>query len=63
VTNAYKISVGKTEGKRLHGRHRPTWEDNIKKILIVKGWEDVAQDKVQWRAVVNMVMSLPSCSI
>jgi hypothetical protein len=28
--NAYRISVGKTEGKIPLGRHRRRWEDNIK---------------------------------
>jgi hypothetical protein len=26
----YKVLVGKTEGKRPLGRHRPRWEENIK---------------------------------
>jgi hypothetical protein len=28
--NAYRILVGKTEGKRQNGRPRPKLEDNIK---------------------------------
>jgi hypothetical protein len=28
--NAYKILVVKPEGKRSLGRHRHSWEDNIK---------------------------------
>jgi hypothetical protein len=28
--NAYRILVGKLEGKRPLGRHRCRWEDNIK---------------------------------
>jgi hypothetical protein len=31
--NAYKILVGKPEGKRLLRRPRPRWMDNIKMIL------------------------------
>jgi hypothetical protein len=31
--NAYKILVGKPEGKRLLGRPRRRWEDNIKMDL------------------------------
>ena len=27
---AYRVLVGKPEGKRPPGRHRPRWEDNIK---------------------------------
>jgi hypothetical protein len=31
--NAYRISVGKPEGKRPLGRPRRRWEDNIKMDL------------------------------
>jgi hypothetical protein len=31
--NAYRILVGKTEGKRLLGRPRCKWVDNVKMIL------------------------------
>jgi hypothetical protein len=31
--NAYRIFVGKPEGKRLLGRHRRRWVDNIKMDL------------------------------
>jgi hypothetical protein len=30
IRNAYKILVGKPKGKRLLGRHRHRWKDNIK---------------------------------
>jgi hypothetical protein len=33
VRGAYNILVGKPEGRRLLGRHRRRWEDNIKMIL------------------------------
>jgi hypothetical protein len=36
--NAYRILVGKTEGKRLLGRPRRRWEDNIKMDLREMGW-------------------------
>jgi hypothetical protein len=29
----YRVLVGKSEGKRPLGRHRPRWEDNIKMDL------------------------------
>jgi hypothetical protein len=29
MKNAYKVLVGKLEGKRPLGRHRRRWEDNI----------------------------------
>jgi hypothetical protein len=61
--NAYRILVGKPEGKRLVGRPRCRWEDNIKKDLREIGWGgmdwiDLSQDRDQWRALVNMVMNL-----
>jgi hypothetical protein len=33
MRNAYKISVGKHEGKKLIGRPRRRWEDNIRMEL------------------------------
>jgi hypothetical protein len=45
---AYKILVGKDEGKRPLGRHRRGWEDNIKmdfREIGLEGvdWIDLAQ--------------------
>jgi hypothetical protein len=61
--NAYGILVGKPEGKRPLGRPRRRWQDNIKMDLKEIGWGgmdwlDLAQDRDQWRALVNMVMNL-----
>jgi hypothetical protein len=61
--NAYRILVGKPEGRRSLGRPICRWMDNIKIDLREIGWDvvdwiDVAQDRDQWRALVNMVMSL-----
>jgi transcription termination factor 2 len=61
--NAYRILVGKPEGKRPLGRHRRRWEDNIRLDLRETGWGgmgciDLAQDRDQWRALVNTVMNL-----
>jgi hypothetical protein len=52
--NAYRILVGNPEGKRLLGRPRSRWEDNIRMDLRDIGWGgidwiDVAQDRTQWR--------------
>jgi hypothetical protein len=63
MRNAHKILVGKLEWWTLLGRPRRGWEDNIIKHLWEVGSEDVdwmhlAQDRDQWRAVVNMVMNL-----
>jgi hypothetical protein len=61
--NAYRILVGKPEGKKPLGRPRRRWVDNIKMDLREKGWYDMdwidlAQDRDQWRALVNTVMNL-----
>jgi hypothetical protein len=55
--------VGRPEGKRPLGRPRSRWEDNIKLDLRKIGidgtnWIWLAQDRVQWRAFVNLVMNL-----
>jgi hypothetical protein len=60
--NAYRILVGKPEGKRPVGRLRRGWVDNIKTSLTEIGWSDMgwidlAQDNDQWRALVIMVMN------
>jgi hypothetical protein len=34
----YRVLVGKPEGKRLFGRPRHRWEDNIKMDLQEVGW-------------------------
>jgi hypothetical protein len=36
--NAYRILMGKPEGKRPLGRPRRRWEDNIKMDLRETGW-------------------------
>jgi hypothetical protein len=41
VENAYKILVGKLEGKRPLGRPRRRWEDNIRLDRGGTGWEGV----------------------
>ena len=53
--NAYRVLVGKPEGKRPLGRPRHRWEDNIKMVLKEVGcdpgeWIDLAEDRDQWRA-------------
>jgi hypothetical protein len=58
-----RILVGKPEGKRPLGRPRRRWVNNIKMDLReiewdVMDWIDLAQDRNQWRALVNTVMYL-----
>jgi hypothetical protein len=59
----YKVLVGKPEGKRPLGRLRHRWEDGIRMDLGETGledgaWVELAQNRGQWRAVVNVVMNL-----
>jgi hypothetical protein len=62
MRNVYTIFVGKPEGKRALGRPRSRWKDNISMNLGETGWAVVewihqAQDRVQWRTLVNTVMN------
>jgi hypothetical protein len=61
--NAYRLLVGKQEGKRPLGRPRRRWVDNIRMDLGVVGWGDVdwiglAHDRSRRRALVNSVLNL-----
>ncbi|KAJ4425862.1 hypothetical protein ANN_27488 [Periplaneta americana] len=61
--NAYRMLVGRPEGKRPLGRPRQRWEDNIKMDLREVGYDDrdrinLAQDRDQWRAYVRAAMNL-----
>jgi hypothetical protein len=61
--NTYRILVGKPEGKRPLRRPRRRWVDNIKMDLREIGWDgkywiELAQDRDQWKALVNTVMNL-----
>jgi transposase len=57
--NAYRILVGNPEGKRPLGRPRRRWVDNIKMDLRDgMDWIDLAQNRGQWRALVNPVINL-----
>jgi hypothetical protein len=63
MENAYRILVGKPEGRRPLGRPRCRWVDNIVMDLRQIGWGgkdwiDVTEDSDWWMALVNMVMNL-----
>jgi hypothetical protein len=57
------MHTGKPEGKRPLGRQRYMWVDNIKMDLREIGWGGMewiglAQDRDQWRVLVNTVLNL-----
>jgi hypothetical protein len=61
--DAYRLLVGKPEGKRPLGSPRRRWVDNIRMKVGEVGWSDVdwiglAQDRNRWRALVNSVLNL-----
>ena len=56
----HRVLVEKPEGKRLLGRPRPRWEDNIKMDVQEVGgglgdWMELAQDRDRWQALVGTV--------
>jgi hypothetical protein len=63
-SNAYRVWVGKPEGKRPRGRHSLRWGDNIKMDIYEILWDCVdwmylAQDVGMWWApLVNRTVSL-----
>jgi hypothetical protein len=61
--NAYRLLVGKPEGKKPLGIPRCRWVDIIKIDLLQIGWGGVdliglAHDRDKWRALVNAVINL-----
>jgi hypothetical protein len=62
-TRAYRLLVGKPEGRRPLGRPRHRWVENIRMDLGEVGWGDVdliglAQIRNRWRVLVNSVLNL-----
>jgi hypothetical protein len=60
--NAYRILMGKAEGKRPLGRPRYRWVDNEIDLREIgwggMDWIDLAQDRDQLRVLMNTVMNL-----
>ena len=59
----YMFLVGKPVGKRLMGRPRGRWVDNIRMDLQEVGcgymdWIGLAQDRARWRTLVSAVMNI-----
>jgi hypothetical protein len=58
--NAYRLLMGKPEGKRPLGRLKRRWVDNITSRMDLGevvwsdvDWIGVARDRNRWRALVN----------
>jgi hypothetical protein len=63
VERHIQVLVGKHERKRLLGRPRHRWEDNLKTDLLEVGcggldWIKLSEDWDRWQALVNAVMFL-----
>ena len=59
---AYRVLMGKPEGKRQLERPRRRWVDNIKMDVQEVGcgymdWIELAQDRERWRTLVSAVMN------
>jgi len=58
-----RVLVGKTEGRRLLGRPRRRWVNNIRMDLQEVGcgymdWTGLAQNRDRWRTLLSAVMNL-----
>jgi hypothetical protein len=63
MRNAHNTLVGNPKGKRLLGRPRRRWKDNIKMDIMEMGMESVdwihlTRGRDRWRALVNTVTNL-----
>ena len=60
---AYRVLVGKSEGKKPIGRCRRRWEDNSGMDPQKVGWGDMewielTRDKDRWRALVEAALHI-----
>jgi hypothetical protein len=60
---ACRVLVEKPDGRKLFGRPKHRWNDNIKMDLAEVGWGgmvwiDLTQDMDSWRALVSAVINL-----
>jgi hypothetical protein len=61
--NAYRLLLGKPEGRRPLGKPKRRWLYTIRMDLVEVGWGDVdwiglAQDSGMWKVLVNSVLNL-----
>jgi hypothetical protein len=61
--NAYRLLVGKPEGKRPLGIPRRRWVNNIRMdlgevVCCDVDWIGLAQDRNRWRALANSLLNL-----
>jgi hypothetical protein len=61
--NAYRLLVGKPEGKRMLGRPRRRWVNNVRMDLVEVGLGDVdriglTEDRNTWIALINLILNL-----
>jgi hypothetical protein len=62
IRDAYRVSVGRSDGKRPLGRPRHRWEFYIMMDLQEVQWGsmdrvELARDRDRWRLLVNVVMN------
>jgi hypothetical protein len=62
-TGAYRVLVGRPDGKSPLGRPRCIWDDTIKMDLQEESWGHMyytvlAQDRERWQVLVSAVMNL-----
>ena len=62
-SGVYRVLVGKPEGRRLLGRPRRRWVDNIRMDLQEVGcgymdWIGLAQNRDRWQTLVSAVINL-----